>query len=310
MKRMTEKQIAAHMKTVESRRLMLEQGVQSVTGRFTSALFVYGPGGLGKSHLLKENLKNLSDKGWRHHTGHSTPKALFLSLLDSPDAIHLYEDCEPMLKVALTTSILRAACGAPNDDVRRVTYEAQGEDLKFDFRGGIIMATNQNLARSNGPMQAVASRFRPILWDMTLEERIASIITIARKDHVKATIPISAKEAEKVAWTLIDMTCDSSSKVDLDLRLFTEHALPAYAQSIQDPTMKWQDLMQAKLMGVAITTEETQAEKTRRLEQLVQKIDMEGGTMKDKLAKWAKATDLGKAIYYRHLKSVKKGKGK
>lgn len=308
MKRMTEKQIAANMKTIDSRRAMLEKGVESVTGGFTSALFVYGPGGLGKSHLLKEMLKNISDKGWQHHTGHSTPKALFLALLQSPDSIHLYEDCEPMLKVALTASILRAACGAPNDSARRVTYEVQGEDLKFDFRGGIVMATNSNLARGNGPLQAVASRFRPIAWDMTLEERIACIVTISRKDHTKGGVRITSKEAEKVAWTLIDMTCDSSSKVDLDLRLYTEHALPAYAQSLRDPSMKWQDLMQAKLMGVAITTEETQVEKTRRLEQLVQKIDSEGGTMKEKIAKWAKMTELGKAIYYRHLKSVKRRK--
>src|SRR5258708_21035882 len=253
MKRMSEKSLAANMKTIESRRNILEKGVESVAKGFTSALFVYGPGGLGKSHLLTMMLKNLTDKGWRHHTAHSTPKALFLALLQSPSSIHLYEDCEKMLKTDLSASILRAACGAPNDAKRRVTYETNNEDLKFDFTGGIVIASNQNLARTNGPLAAVASRFRPILWDMTVEERIACIVTMSRQEHVKGGVTISAKMAEMVAWTLVDMTCDSSSKVDLDLRLFAEHALPAYAQSIKDPIMKWKDLLQAKLMGVAIT---------------------------------------------------------
>src|SRR5258708_7348333 len=73
MKRMSEKSLAANMKTIESRRNILEKGVESVAKGFTSALFVYGPGGLGKSHLLTMMLKNLTDKGWRHHTAHSTP---------------------------------------------------------------------------------------------------------------------------------------------------------------------------------------------------------------------------------------------
>ena len=305
MKRMTEKAIASHMKTVDSRRRILETGVESVAKGFTSALFVYGPGGLGKSHLLTMMLDNIVDKGWRHHTAHSTPKALFLSILQSPDAIHLYEDCEKMLKTDLSASILRAACGSPNERVRRVTYETNNEDLKFEFRGGIIIATNQNLSRTNGPLAAVASRFRPILWDMTLEERIACIVTMSRAEHRKGNVALTAKECEAVAWKLIDMTCQSTSKVDLDLRLFAEHALPAYAQSKQDPTMKWEDLMQAKLMGIATTVQETQEERTRKMQQLAQKIASEGGTGKERIEKWKAMTGLGQAIYFRHLKASK-----
>jgi hypothetical protein len=308
MKRMTEKQIAAHMKTIDARREILEKGVQSVAQGFTSALFVYGPGGLGKSHLLTTMLDSIADKGWRHHTAHSTPKALFLAMLQSADSIHLYEDCEKMLKTDLSASILRAACGSPNDRVRRVTYETNTEDLKFNFSGGIIIATNQNLSRTNGPLAAVASRFRPILWDMTLEERIACIVTMSRKDHVKGKVAMTAAECEKVAWELIDMTCESSSKVDLDLRLFAEHALPAYAQSKIDSKMKWKDLLQAKLMGIATTVEETQEERTRSMQQLAQKIASEGGTGKERIAKWKALTGLGQAIYFRHLKSGKKAK--
>src|SRR5208282_1469979 len=100
---------------VEKRRAILENAVSGVAKGFTSALFLWGPPGLGKSHLLTVMLDGIAGGGWKHHTAHSTPKALFMSLLEAPAAIHLYEDCEQLLKTALSASILRAACGSPNE---------------------------------------------------------------------------------------------------------------------------------------------------------------------------------------------------
>lgn len=305
MKKMTEKKIREHMLSVDQRRKLVMNGVESVCKGFSTALFVWGPGGLGKSHVLRECLEGMNGAAWRHHTAHSTPKALFLSLLNDPTAVHLYEDCEKVLKTDLSASILRAACGAPDQRERLITYETNHEKLAFNFRGGIIFATNENLSRTNGPMQAVASRFRPIKWDMTLEERIACILTIAKKDHNRNNVFMTAKECTKVALDLVEMCTSSSSHVDLDLRLFCEHALPAYAQNKENPGMKWQDLLQAKLSGIAITQEMTQAERTQSLRQLAVKIDLEGGTTKEKIAKWKELTELGQAIYYRHLREGK-----
>jgi len=307
MKRMSENEIAKQMKLIDKRREILENGVQSVVKGFSSALFVWGPAGLGKSHLLTVMLDGIAGNGWRHHTAHSTPKAMFMSLLQEPAAIHLYEDCEKILKTDLSASILRAACGAPNERVRWITYETANEVLRVAFTGGIIIATNQNLSRQNGPLQGVASRFRPIRWDMTLQERIASILTIAKKPCVRGGISLTAKECLKVADALIEMCSDSTSPLDLDLRLFTEHALPAFAQSKQSPSMRWQDLMQAKLLGVATTVEDSQVERSRKLQQLAQKIDAEGGTSKEKVAKWKDLSGLGQAIYFRHLKNGRRG---
>lgn len=305
---MDEKTMAKHMASLEGRRKIVMNGVESVCKGFSTALFVWGPGGLGKSHVLREMLEGMNGTAWRHHTAHSTPKALFLALLNDPTAVHLYEDCEKVLKTDLSASILRAACGAPDQRERLITYETANEKLRMKFTGGIIFATNENLSRQNGPMQAVASRFRPIKWDMTLEERIACILTIAKRKHVRNGVELSEKECTMVAHELVDMTADSTGSIDLDLRLYCEHALPAYAQSKSTPGMQWKDLMQAKLIGVASTMEDTQAERTRKLQQLAQKIHMEGGSSKDKVKKWKELTELGPAIYYRHLKASKTSK--
>jgi hypothetical protein len=290
---------------IENRRAILENAVVGVVRGFTSALFVWGPPGLGKSHLLTVMLDGIAGNGWRHHTAHSTPKALFMSLVADPAAIHLYEDCERLLKTDLSASILRAACGSPNERDRWVTYETANEILRVKVTGGIVIATNQNLSRVNGPLQGVASRFRPIRWDMALEERIAMILHMADRPFRKQGVDVTTKECRKVAARLIEMVSESRSDLDLDLRLFAEHALPAFAQAKSMPGTNWEDLMQAKLLGVAQTAEDTQLERTRRLQQLAQKIHLEGGSTKQKIAKWKSLTDLGQAIYYRHLKGGK-----
>jgi hypothetical protein len=290
MLKMTTKQQQKLLDAVEARRRTIEDAVQSVVKGFTSALFVWGPPGLGKSHLLTVMLDGIAGNGWRHHTAHSTPKALFMSLAAEPSAVHLFEDCEKLLKTDLSASILRAACGSPNDRTRLITYETANETHRVKFFGGVVIATNANLSRVNGPLQGVASRFRPIRWDMTLEERIATIMHLADRPYKKAGVELSKKECKKVALRLVEMVSESRSSLDLDLRLFTEHALPAFAMAKQSPSVKWEDLMHAKLLGVATTVEDSQLERSRRLQQLAQKIDMEGGNTKAKIAKWKELT--------------------
>ena len=305
MREMTEKRREELMAVIRERRTILETSVTAIVGGFQSAMFVWGPPGLGKSHLLTSILDAVAGRGWVHHTAHSTPRALFMSLAENPAAVHLYEDCEKLLKTDLSASILRAACGSPNDRERWVTYETANEKMRIRVTGGVIIATNQNLSRTNGPLQGVASRFRPLKWDLSLEERIATIMTIASVPHTKGGVGVTVKEAKMVARALCEMVADCRSEMDLDIRLYTEHALPAYAQAKQAGTGDWQSIMQAKLVGVATTVADTQEARTRHLQQLAQKINLEGGTTKDKVAKWKQLTGLGQSIFYRHLKCKK-----
>jgi hypothetical protein len=308
MKLPTTKQTQDLLANIGKRRAMLEQLVSSVTKGFTPAMFVWGPPGLGKSHTLTMMLDALAPGGWIHHTAYSTPKALMLSLVSDPLAIHVFEDCEKMMKTDLTASILRAACGAPNDRDRLVTYEAQNLKLRVNFGGAVILVTNQNLAKLNGPMQGVASRFRPIEWNMSLQERCAVIMDLANRSYVKGGVKISAEEAHKVAKRLVKMVGESRMEFDLDIRLYTEHALPAFAQCKQTPGARWEEIMFAKLTGSAKTEAESQQERTRRLEQLAVAISLETSKSAEKIKKWKEMTELGQAIYYRHLKNAKAGK--
>lgn len=302
MKPMNKTDRAKHINAVAKRRDVIETALRSVVDGYTSALFVWGPPGLGKSHILTSGLDMLLGRRWRHHTAFSTPKALMLSLIEEPAAIHLFEDCETMMKTELAASILRAACGSPNDRSRRVTYETAHAKLEVEVTGGIIIATNENLSRTNGPLQGVASRFRPIKWDMSTDERIATMLDIADKGVNRSNMILTPKECREVALELIDLVAETNYAVQLDIRLFVEHALPAYAQARDAGSGKWQDLLSAKISGTGLSAEETREEKNRRLDSMALKVNQDGGSIKEKIARWQDATGLGQAIYYRHLR--------
>lgn len=296
----------AILEKTAKRRAILESALETVVKGYTPALFVYGPAGLGKTHLLTTMLDGMGAGQWKHHTAYSTPKALFLALAESPSAIHLFEDCERLMKLATTSTILRAACGAPDGKPRWVTYETAHEKFRVNVTGGIIVATNANLARDNGPMSAVASRFRPIKWDMGLDERIALIASIAEKGYHRGKTSLKASQCCDVAEFLIDACDQGQCDADLDIRLYTEHALPVYAHAIASGEKNWKDVVLAKLHGVASTNDENQEARASRLQSMAEMIACGPGKTADKIAVWQSRTGLGRAIYFRHLKAARK----
>lgn len=305
MKILTDKEMKQIMDGLREKYGILETAIRTVTQGYCPAFFLWGPPGMGKSYLLRRTLDALVGHAWQHHTAYSTPKGLVLTLAESPDTIHVFEDCERMMRTDLSASILRAACGAPSDRDRWVTYETANERLRFKVTGGVIVVSNENLSRSSGPMQAVASRFRPLKWDMTQQEVVAVIQSIAKDGWSKGTDSVTPKECMEVAGVLIDMIGDEEIKLSLDIRLFCEHALPAYAYCRKAGQQNWKDIVRSKLLGQASTHAEGQRERTRRLEDLALSIHSGEGTPKEKVQKWKALTSLGQAIYYRHVKAAK-----
>lgn len=302
---MSKTRVEKTMRGVDKRRNILLSQVKSVIQGYTNALFVFGPPGLGKTHYITQELDGLCGKTWKHHTAYSTPKALMLSIAETPSAIHLFEDCEALYKTATAASILRAACGSPKQKARWVTYETAHETLRVNFTGGLIVVSNEDLARNKGPLSAVASRFRPIKWDLTIEERISSILQISSQPWARGKITLTAKQCQKVAEFLVTEMCGQSTGAPVDLRTFTEHALPAYAHSLANPGVNWEDVVRSKLAGM-VEGPQTRGERNGKLEMIAFSIHNEKAlNTKQKIAKWKEETGLGQAIFYRHLRKAK-----
>jgi hypothetical protein len=293
-------------KAMLKREDVLRAQVRSVAQSYTNALFLYGPGGLGKSHIVASELESLVGKSWRHHTAYTTAKGLLLGLAEYPDQVHVFEDCEAMYKNAVCSSILRAACGAPKQKDRWVIYETAHECLRVNFKGGIVIVSNENLARGSGPLSAVASRFRPIMWDLTVLEKIVRIREMALDGWRKGDRSLTADECSEVAEFLIDEMQSGVVQVPVDLRTFCDHALPAFALcKVKGSHVSWKDMVASKLQG-HVGVVEKRDEKNVRLQQVAMTIysspKLDG---KQKLDSWTKATGLGRAIYFRHLRLAK-----
>ncbi len=294
------------MVKIENDRKVLRTQVRAVAQGYTTALFVYGPGGLGKTHTITQELDDLLGKQWVHHTAYSTPKGLFESLAGEPTGIHLFEDCERLYKQDIAATILRAACGSPRDAVRWIDYETAAEKRRIKFSGGIIIVSNENISRTKGDLAAVASRFRPVKYDLTTEERVAAILDIADAGYRRGGRSLTPKQCREVAAYLVDEMALSGGKVSVDLRTFVEHALPAYCQWMDDPSgPTWQDVLTSKIQG-EVSKGETREEKTAKLEEFAYAIYMNDALkgIERKIAAWKELTGLGKSQYYIHLKSA------
>lgn len=293
------------MGKLSKRRAIIDSQIISVAKGYTNAAFLFGPGGLGKTHLVTGQLDAVCGSNWRHHTSYATPKSLIMTIAEYPESIHVFEDCEKMYKTDVAASILRAACGSPRGRDRWITYETANETYKVNFRGGIIIVSNEDLSRAKGPLAAVASRFRPIKWDLTVEERIASILTIAEEGWRRGTFALDKVQCRRVAAWLVEEMTSGEVNIPVDLRTFTEHALPVYAQFHDDESgPNWKDVLKSKLRG-EVRTDEKREDKTKRLEALAMLIDQDEtlDTTIKKIEAWQSKTGLGKSIYYRHLKN-------
>jgi len=307
MKYPNKKQITETLDRVEKRRAILSSSVSHCVAGFTPAFFLWGAPGLGKSHTLRECLKDLGKDDFVHHTAYTTPKGLMLGLAERPEALHVVEDCERVLKTDLSASILRAACGDQGDGGRWVTYETAHEKLRIKMTGAVIIVTNQNLSRTNGPMQGVASRFRPMKWELTPDEVACVIAKATERGWIRRELSLSSVECRHVAETLFELCDSSSSGVPLDLRLYFEHALTCYAAGKLNKDDNWADVLSAKMSGNAETADSSRAERRARLQRIALEVDAMEVPFEQKMIAWmSKSGGLGQAMFYRHVTNAKK----
>jgi hypothetical protein len=175
------------------------------------------------------------------------------------------------------------------------------------FNGGIIINSNEDLARCSGVMQAVASRFKPQLWDLSIEERICCILDIADQGFKRGSYNMTAEQCREVARFLIEELTSNIVGKGVDLRTFTEHACPAFCQAnAGECVSSWKEMVRAKLTG-EVKLELSRADKAIKLEDLALEIADSDRWPKlpEKLEFWGRSTGLAQAQYYRHLKAAR-----
>ena len=129
------------------------------------SLVITGMAGVGKTHLVKETLKQMGLREsyeFVHFKGRTTAAGLYITLYQNSDKIVIFDDCDSVFKDEDAVNLLKAALDSY--DTRRISYisskplkDEYGEPLPahFEFTGKVIFISNIN--QSWMPLSAAAA---------------------------------------------------------------------------------------------------------------------------------------------------------
>lgn len=114
--------------------------------------------------------------------GHITPMQLYITLMNNPDSIIVFDDCDSVFGSKEALNVLKAA--TDTTPVRIVSWESSKGDMpnNFEFRGAIIIVTNERLGR-NPHFRALVDRMHIFDMLVTTEEKVARIYSVAETNR-------------------------------------------------------------------------------------------------------------------------------
>lgn len=202
----------------------LKDYVRMVAGGYADFLMLDAKGGLGKTHTVKQVLKEqLPSDMWTHEKGFTTPVELYKTLYKSQYENHVLflDDMSGIRNKQKAIDMLKAATeseGAEN----RVSYRSsqsidhpnrEGElPQTFYFRGSIIMSFNDT--PDNNDFAALKDRCVAQLYELSFdhEERLELIREVA-KEPTFSKLPVE-RQQECAEW----IASISNEAIEVSLR--------------------------------------------------------------------------------------------
>lgn len=169
---------ADNLERLENKLALIRDRVRSVVFRYNTGFFLHGPGGAGKTFVVRGELESLGTR-WMLHNSAMTAAGLFDMLHDLPEHTHLFEDMEPLFKDRDAVGYLRSATwGDSNMQNRIVTRTINKKRVEFNFNGGIIILSNLPLGEI-ATLKALGTRLNPAEFNLTYAEKRALMWRIA-----------------------------------------------------------------------------------------------------------------------------------
>ena len=216
----------------------LERLTKMVGRGIQPSLVITGMAGVGKTHLVKETLKQMGLREsyeFEHFKGKATAAGLFITLYQNSDKIVVLDDCDSVFKDDDAVNILKAALDSY--DTRKISYistkplkDEFGEPIPahFEFTGKIIFISNIHQSKLDE-----AIRSRSFVADISMNtgqmfQRMEQLM-----QSMEPRIPVAAKQQA------LDIMKELDAKfggVDINLRSFIK-AARICAMGFEDPTM-------------------------------------------------------------------------
>lgn len=147
----------------------------------TNGLIIYGLPGLGKTYQVKSQLDYVTERNpqitYKYFKGKITVTQLYINAYLNRNSILVFDDCDNVFTDVNCMNILKAM--TDSYEHRLVSYSSpaipQSIPKEFEFRGKVIIITNQDLA-DNPHMDALTSRMLPVTVEITQDQAIAKSI--------------------------------------------------------------------------------------------------------------------------------------
>lgn len=288
---------------LEGRMSVVTDRVRSVIADMRHAFFLYGPGGNGKTYLVRTALKRFG-ADFLAFNSRMTGRALFDVLRDSPKAIHLLEDMETLMADRHALGVLRSAAGGEDGQERLVTWVTHTDGvIQFEFTGKLIIVSNRSLG-AMPELQAVSTRFSPVEWKPTDIQLAALMRSVALGGYEHHGETMNANEC-MAATELIIQTSQELGR-HLDMRLFF-HACSDYVQWRTGQTdSHWRDLIISAVreQPSAAHFQEGREERKRREQDLIRELVGQSSDRKKQIEMWCGKTGKSNKTFYRQLKEI------
>lgn len=230
--------------TINQRFGFLEKFTNMVLDGETVSAIVTGEGGLGKSHTV---MGALEKRGWQEGTqyvvvkGYATPKALYGTLWEHRDKTIIFDDCDSVLKDAVSLNLLKGALDSY--DKRTISWLQKGfiDDKlpnSFEFQGNIIFISNMSSDKLD---PAVKSRSMTIDLSMTLNDKIERMNYI-----LPSVMPSYPMDMKQTALDFMAQHADIAK--EFNMRTLQKIIKITHAYGVDNP--EWKDAAKYLLTNV------------------------------------------------------------
>ncbi|HEX8203733.1 MAG TPA: hypothetical protein VF590_24870 [Isosphaeraceae bacterium] len=300
----------AALASLERKLLLVRDHVTAVGKGYKTGLYLYGTGGVGKSFTVLRHLERL-EIPYRLYNSRMTAKALFLTLMNAPDAVHVLEDMERVTRDPDAQGVLRSALWSQPGHERVVTWATATEGcLRFTFRGGLILISNRPLA-DLPELRALATRIEVYHLDVSEVELTALMRELASKGYSEDGRPILSPEECVLVTERLLKECRSAG-CTLDLRL-QQKAFQTYRQFAADSSIShWEDMLAASVREATchfrheMNTATPEARKAQR-RNVVREVMALTADAKEQERAYSERTGASRADFYRRKREVESG---